>query len=176
MNLKEISEKYKEKLAPIKIFLFDVDGILTTGQLYYQGEEVGFNRYFNALDGYGLKMIQEAGHKVGIITGGNSLGVRKRFEQLAVDHLYMGSEDKLPAFEEILEKEKLAPHQALYMGDEFFDLPVLRKVGFSATVEAASQEIRDSVDYICQKPAGQGCAREVIDLWREVVNFRPHWY
>lgn len=173
LNLPEIAKEYTDKLAKIKICLFDVDGILTTAQVHWDGEECGFNRSFHIQDGYGMKVLMRAGIKVGIITGGDSVGVRKRFEYLGVDHLYMGKEDKRGALEEILEKTGFEPSEVLYMGDEFFDLPILKRVGFSATVPCASYEVRSSVDYITHRESGMGCAREVMDLLRHVQNITP---
>ncbi|MBT4722174.1 HAD hydrolase family protein [Candidatus Falkowbacteria bacterium] len=173
IDVETIANKHKEKLAKIKICLFDVDGILTDGRLFWASEEVGFNRFFHTHDGYGLKILMQAGLKVGIITGGDSLGVQKRFEGLGVDFMYMGSEDKRSAFEDILQKTNLKPEQALYMGDEFFDLPILKRAGFSATVPNASLEIRESVDYVTARESGNACVREVIDLLRFVQNIVP---
>ena len=173
LNLPEISKKHKEKLSKIKIALFDVDGILTDGRIFWAGEEVGFNRFFHAHDGYGLKMLMRAGIKVGIISGGDSVGVQNRFSQLGVDYLYLGNEDKRAALAEILEDAKLTESEALYMGDEFFDLPLLKKVGFSATVPGASFEVRDAVDYVTQRESGNGCGREVMDMLRHVQSITP---
>lgn len=173
MNLRDLAKKHEEKLKKIKICLFDVDGILTNGQIYYSGEEVGFNRFFHTLDGYGLKLLKTAGIKVGVITGGNSLGVKKRFELLGIDYLYMGDEDKRSAFEDVLKKANLKAEQALYMGDEFFDLPLLIQAGFSATVKTASHEIQEVVDYVCERDSGMGCVREVIDMLRYAQGIVP---
>jgi 3-deoxy-D-manno-octulosonate 8-phosphate phosphatase (KDO 8-P phosphatase) len=173
LKLSEIAKLHQEKLSKIKVCLFDVDGILTDGKIFWAGEEVGFNRQFHTHDGYGLKVLMKAGIKVGIITGGSSIGVQKRFEALGLDYIYMGNEDKRAAFTEILEKAKLTADEALYMGDEFFDLPVLKRAGFSATVPNASEEIRESVDYITHRTSGNACVREVIDLLRYVQNIVP---
>ena len=173
LKLSEISKLYEEKLSKIKICLFDVDGILTDGRIFWAGEEVGFNRQFHTHDGYGMKMLMRAGIKVGIITGGDSVGVKNRFEGLGLDYIYMGNEDKRASFTEILEKENLTAEQALYMGDEFFDLPLLKLAGFSATVPNASEEIREGVDYITHRVSGNACAREVIDLLRYVQKIVP---
>ncbi len=70
-DLKKISKKYQAKLKKIKVAIFDVDGILTNGQVYWDGKEVGFNRIFYVPDGYGIKVLMEAGIKVGVITGGD---------------------------------------------------------------------------------------------------------
>ena len=173
LQLKEIGDHFKEKLSKIKLCLFDVDGILTDGRVLWMGDEIGFNRQFHIRDGYGLKLLAAAGIEVGIITGGDSLGVVKRFEQLGVKHIYMGNEDKRSAYEDILKKTGLDHEQVLYMGDEFFDLPILVKVGFSATVPNASEEVREVVDYVTVTEAGYGCAREVIDILRHANNITP---
>lgn len=167
IDFRALAQKYAHKLKPIKVALFDVDGVLTDGKIYWSGEEVAWNRLFHTSDGYGLKMLMNAGIKVGVITGGSSLGVKKRFQELLkLDHFYFGNEDKIPAFEDILKKEKVSASEVLYMGDEFFDLPVLKRCGFSATTKIASLEIQEGVDYIAHREPGNGCAREVIDLLR----------
>jgi 3-deoxy-D-manno-octulosonate 8-phosphate phosphatase (KDO 8-P phosphatase) len=103
---------------------------------------------------------------VGIITGGDSLGMHKRFNMLGVDFIYAGSENKTPAFEEILKKTSLSEKEILYMGDDLFDLPLLERVGFSATVPTAPFELLESVHYVTAKQAGMGCAREVMEFIR----------
>lgn len=172
-DLRAESKKHHEKLQKIKIVLFDVDGILTDGKVYWSGEEVGFNRFFNTHDGYGIRVLIEAGIKVGIITGGNSLGVLKRFEGLGVDYIKMGNTDKRAHYNEVLEDSGLTEEQTLYMGDEFFDLPLLKRAGFSATAPHASHEILESVDYVTERSGGEGCVREVIDMLRYAQNIVP---
>ncbi len=172
-DLKQLAETYSEKLKKIKVCAFDVDGILTDGRVWWAGEEVGWNRYFNIRDGYGLKVLQKAGYKVGIISGGNSAGLRKRFkENLALDFIYQGSEDKRGAFLEIM-KEGYKAEEILYMGDEHFDMPLLKKAGFSATVPEACVDIKEVVDYVTQSEGGRGAAREVIDRLRYACNIHP---
>lgn len=173
LNLREVAKLHCEKLAKIKVCLFDVDGILTDGKLYWGGEEVGYNRQFHTHDGYGLKILMNAGLKVGIITGGNSIGVKKRFTDLGVNFIYMGNEDKRASFSDVLEKAKVDASEVLYMGDEFFDLPLLKQAGFSATVPNASIEIREAVDYVSHRESGNACAREVIDLVRHAQGIIP---
>lgn len=173
LNLREVAKLHEDKLSKIKLCLFDVDGILTNGLIHWAGEEVGYNRSFHTHDGYGLKMLMAAGIKVGIITGGSSLGVKKRFTDLGLDYIYSGNEDKRGAFSDVLEKAAVNAEETLYMGDEFFDLPVLKQAGFSATVPNASIEIREAVDYVTHRSSGQGCAREVIDLLRHVQGITP---
>jgi 3-deoxy-D-manno-octulosonate 8-phosphate phosphatase (KDO 8-P phosphatase) len=171
-NLKEVAEQFKEKLSKIKVVAFDVDGILTDGRVWYSGEEMGWNRYTDTRDGYGLKMLKSFGFKVGIITGGDSLSVIKRFkENLKLDFVYYGNEDKRESFKKLLD-EGYTSDEILYMGDEFFDLPLLMASGFSATVPNASLEIKERVDYVTTRSAPEA-AREVIDILRYSRGLYP---
>jgi 3-deoxy-D-manno-octulosonate 8-phosphate phosphatase (KDO 8-P phosphatase) len=170
------AKKYKAKLKKIKLVLFDVDGILTDGKVYYAGGEVGFNRFFHILDGYGLKMLKELGYKVGIITGGDSIGVLKRFQLLGITDLYMGNEDKVEAYNDVKKKYNLKDEEILYMADEFFDVPLLRKVGFAVTVPHASIEVRKVCDYVTKRAGGEGAAREMIDILRQSQGKVPEVY
>ncbi|OUR96539.1 hypothetical protein A9Q84_09325 [Halobacteriovorax marinus] len=171
-NLREIAKKFEDKLSKIKVVAFDVDGILTDGKVWYSGDEMGWNRVTNTSDGYGLKMLKEFGFKVGVITGGDSLSVIKRFkENLKLDFVYAGNEDKRESYKKLLD-EGYKPEEILYMGDEFFDLPLLMASGFSVTVPSASLEIQERVDYITSI-SGTGSAREVIDILRYSRNLYP---
>ena len=173
LNLKEISQKYSNKLVNIRVALFDVDGILTNGLISWDGDQVGYNRTTHAQDGFGLKMLMEAGIKVGIISGGNSLGVKKRFEEnLGLDFIFLGNEDKREAYLEVL-KMGYIDSEILFMGDELFDIPLLKRAGFSATVPNSSIEVREVVDYITSRPSGKACAREVIDILRYAKGIIP---
>jgi len=172
-EIKDLAKKFNDKLQPIKVALFDVDGILTDGKIFWASEEVGWNRSTHSKDGYALKLLQRGGIKVGIITGGDSLGVLKRFkENLGVDFLHMGNEYKIDAFNEVLEKGYM-PEEVLYMGDELFDIPILQQVGFSATVRKASPEVLAHVDYISEVNPGEGAVREVVDILRYAKNIHP---
>jgi 3-deoxy-D-manno-octulosonate 8-phosphate phosphatase (KDO 8-P phosphatase) len=173
LDLREVALQFQEKLKKIKIALFDVDGIMTDSRVFWSGEEVGYNRFFNTQDGYGLKVLKRAGLKVGIITGGSSVGVKNRFSDLGVDFLYMGNEDKREAWKDILDITGALEEEILYMGDEFFDLPLLKRAGFSATAPHASIEIRQCVDYVSHRQGGDGCVREVIDLVRHAQSITP---
>lgn len=173
MILKETAKKFEEKLKKIKVVVFDLDGILTSAHVWWASEEVGFNRTFNIYDGYGMKVLMAAGLKVGVITGGNSVSVFKRTDQLGINFCYAGNEDKREAFLDILKKYDVTADEILYMGDELFDIPLLRKAGFSATVPNTSDEVKEVVDYVTIRKSGEGCAREVIDLVRYAQGIVP---
>jgi 3-deoxy-D-manno-octulosonate 8-phosphate phosphatase (KDO 8-P phosphatase) len=173
MSQKLIAKKFESKLKKIKVVIFDLDGILTDAHVWWASEEVGFNRTFNIYDGYGMKVLMKAGIKVGVITGGNSVSVQKRVEQLGLNFCYAGNEDKRAAFVDVLKKYSVQADEVLYMGDELFDIPLLKKSGFSATVPNTCEEVLEIVDYVTKRESGKGCAREVIDLVRYAQNIHP---
>ena len=172
-NLRKVAKQYKTALKNIKVCAFDCDGILTDGSVFWAGKEIGWNRITTSRDGYGFKILQKAGLKVGVISGGNSLSLYKRFlENLKLDFLYAGNDDKRTAYNKII-NSGFQDKEILYMGDEFFDIPLLKKCGFGATVLNASYEIQEASDYIASTPPGHGAAREVIDILRYAQNIVP---
>lgn len=173
MSLRETAKKFEAKLKKIKVVAFDLDGILTDGHLWWAGEEVGWNRTFYIYDGYGMKLLMKSGIKVGVITGGDSVSVTKRVDLLKLDFLFKGKEDKREAFLEIMKRYDVSAEEILYMGDEHFDIPLLKKAGFSATVPNTGEEVKAVVDYVTIKESGKGCAREVIDLLRYAQGIEP---
>jgi 3-deoxy-D-manno-octulosonate 8-phosphate phosphatase (KDO 8-P phosphatase) len=173
MNLRDAAKKHEAKLKKIKVLAFDLDGILTDSHVWWASEEVGFNRTFCIYDGYGMKLLMKAGLKVGVITGGNSVSVTRRTEQLGLNFCYAGNEDKRAAFLDLMTKYSVKADEILYMGDELFDLPLLLKAGFSATVPNTTEEVKEKVDYVTIRESGKGCAREVIDLVRYAQGIEP---
>lgn len=172
-DLREESKKYTEKLKKIKCLAFDVDGILTNGTVTWDGQELGWNRSTNTADGYMMRYLMSVGFTVGVITGGDSLSVHKRFsENLGLDFVHYGNDDKRLHYEKIL-KLGFKHEEILFMGDEFIDYPLLKIAGFSATVPHASIEIRESVDYVTEREGGRGAAREVMDLFRHAHGIVP---
>ena len=153
----------EKQLAKIKLLLLDVDGVLTDGRIIYdsQGNEL---KAFDVKDGHGLKMVQRAGIKVGIITGRNSAVVSRRAQELGIDILYQGALRKLEPYLEILSGQDLLDEQVAYVGDDIVDLPILSRVGFSATVADAVPDVLSFVDYVATRPGGGGAVREICDL------------
>jgi 3-deoxy-D-manno-octulosonate 8-phosphate phosphatase (KDO 8-P phosphatase) len=170
---KALDPEIEKKLKKIKLFIVDVDGVLTNGIIYYAGAEIGFNRFFHTHDGYILKELQAAGIKTAVISGGNSLGLKKRVELLNIDYVYLGDEDKRHAYAKIMAVCGLADEEVLYMGDEFFDIPLLKRVGFSATVPNASVEVQAFCDYVTERSGGEGAVREVADMLRSAQGIFP---
>ncbi|PLX90415.1 MAG: phenylphosphate carboxylase subunit delta [Desulfuromonas sp.] len=166
----------EDKLTGIKLLLLDVDGVLTDGRITYdnQGNEL---KSFDVKDGHGLKLLQRAGIEVGIITGRQSDLVARRAAELGIDILYQGALRKLDPYLEILQHTGLRDEQVAYVGDDLVDLPLLRRVGFSATVCDAHPEVLPVVDYVTRLPGGRGAVREICDLlirgtgrWEQVTD------
>lgn len=159
------------EFAAIKLLLLDVDGVLTDGRITYdnQGNEL---KSFDVKDGHGLKLLQRAGISIGIITGRQSDLVARRAAELGIDILYQGALRKLDPYLEILANLGLSDEQVAYVGDDLIDLPLLRRVGFSATVSDAHPEVLPLVDYISRLPGGRGAVREICDL---LLKGGGHW-
>jgi 3-deoxy-D-manno-octulosonate 8-phosphate phosphatase (KDO 8-P phosphatase) len=152
-----------EKASRIKMLLLDVDGVMTNGQvlLMSDGEEL---KFFSIHDGYGMVCAMKAGIRLGIISGRSSKAIKMRCEELKIADLYMGTMEKLPVLNEILEKYSLQADEVAYVGDDVPDLPVLRKVGFSVAPQNAHDDVKKEVDLVLRKSGGDGAVRELIDF------------
>lgn len=152
-----------ERIKPLRLIAFDVDGVLTDGGLYLSDSGEEFKR-FNSLDGQGLKMLKASGVELAIITGRTSKCVEMRARNLGIARLYQGVEDKLAVMQSLLAELKLAPEAAAFMGDDVVDLPVMRRVGLALSVPAAPQVVRDHAHYVSLREAGHGAVREICEL------------
>jgi 3-deoxy-D-manno-octulosonate 8-phosphate phosphatase (KDO 8-P phosphatase) len=160
----------QEKLKKIRLLILDVDGIMTDGRIFWL-EGHGWTRHFHIHDGYGLKILMKAGIDVAVISGGDSKDVRTRMEFLKIKHVFLGDEDKIKALEKIKTATGLSYDQMAFMGDDLFDIPVIEKVGFSATVPQAVPTVKEKVHYITEASAGWGAVREVADAVRKSQGF-----
>lgn len=157
-----MQEVYK-RAERLRLAVFDVDGVLTDGTLYYShnGEEM---KAFNVRDGHGMKMLQASGVRLAIITSRSSRCVESRAHDLGITLLFQGVSDKLDAFEQLLGREKLDAAAAAYLGDDLVDLPVLRRCGLAVAVPEAPQAVRQQAHYVTQAAGGRGAARELCEL------------
>lgn len=158
-----------ERAKKIKLMIFDVDGVLTDGGLRY-GAEGELVKTFNALDGHGIKLLQEYGVQVGIISARNSAIVARRAADLGIQHLKQGVHDKRIAFEQTLEDLHLSAEACGFMGDDVIDLPVMTRVGFAASVPNGHPEVQSRAHYVAQVRGGHGAVREVCDLILRAQN------
>lgn len=154
----------------IKLLLTDVDGILTDGKVFLgvQEEMVGFD----IQDGIGHRLAAYGGLKVGWLSGRLSKPVARRAEHLKVPFLYQGQLDKLTVAQNLCQKEGLLLSQMAYMGDDLIDLPLLTRVGWSATVPYGRPEVKKAADYVTKSPGGAGAFREVVE---KILKAQARW-
>ena len=159
----------------IRLLLFDVDGVLTDGTilLHQDGTE---SKAFHIRDGAGIVWAQRVGFAVGLLSARTSEATARRAAQLGIALVVQGANDKLAAYEQIARGAGLPDDQIAYMGDDLQDLPVLRRVGFSAAPADAAADVRRCVDWVSSHPGGHGAARELIEhvlqlqgVWPEAV-------
>lgn len=151
------------RLRKIKLAIFDVDGVLTDGRLYYgaHGEKL---KVFNTLDGHGLKMLADSGVVSAIISGRASKALAKRARDLGIKHLMMGVDNKAAAFQSLCKKLKIAASDVASIGDDIVDLPILLHCGFSACVPHAPEDVKKRVHYVTKQSGGAGAVREFCEL------------
>lgn len=160
--MKDILEKAKQ----IELVIFDVDGVMTDGSLFMgdNGEEY---KAFNSQDGHGMRMLQEGGVRVAIITGRSSQVVEHRMKDLGVSLVYQGYRDKRPAFTALLEKVGLRPDQVAYVGDDVVDLPIMSQVGLAIAVQDAHPYVRQHAHWVTSRNGGHGAVRDVCEMCLE---------
>lgn len=147
----------------IRLFVMDVDGVLTAGGISYtaSGDEL---KTFNIRDGLGIKLLQRAGIETAIITGRNSAIVERRARELGIAHLFQGHEDKRGAFDTLLQHTGLDASAVAYIGDDLPDLPLIRRAGLGLTVADGDPRATASADWISSRPGGAGAVREAAEM------------
>jgi len=159
-------ENILDKTKDIKLVIFDVDGVLTDGNIIIgdDGEEY---KAFYSRDGHGMKLLQFTGVDIAIITGRTSKVVEHRMASLGINHVYQGQRVKLPAFEQLLQILDLKPEQCAYVGDDWVDLSVMSRVGLAIAVQDADPIVKKHAHWITPSKGGRGAAREVCELIME---------
>jgi 3-deoxy-D-manno-octulosonate 8-phosphate phosphatase (KDO 8-P phosphatase) len=153
----------------IKAFAFDIDGVLTQGDVLVN-EEGQMLRSVNIKDGYALQHAVKQGYAIAIISGGKSEGMRKRFEGLGVAHIYLGQEHKEAAFADFLAKANLTANDVAYMGDDMPDIPLLKQVGLSCCPKDSAVDVKEICTYISPYNGGEACVRELIERTMKIQN------
>ncbi len=161
----------RDRALKIKLLLLDVDGVLTDGRLYYtsRGEEI---KVFNVRDGLGIKLAQRAGIRVGVISGRKSKALINRLRELKVDEVHLGYNQKLPILEDMMKRLSISFEEIAFLGDDYVDLPVLRRVGFPMAVLDAPEEIKKHALYITKSRGGHGAVRDAIEF---ILKLRGQW-
>ncbi|HSX90826.1 MAG TPA: 3-deoxy-manno-octulosonate-8-phosphatase KdsC [Pseudomonas sp.] len=158
-----ISDDLQQRAQAIKLAIFDVDGVLTDGKLYFLVDGSEF-KTFNTLDGHGIKMLIASGVSTAIISGRKTPVVERRAQNLGIQHLYQGREDKLVVLDELLGELGLSYEQVAYLGDDLPDLPVIRRVGLGMAVASADAFVRQHAHAVTRANGGEGAAREFCEL------------
>jgi 3-deoxy-D-manno-octulosonate 8-phosphate phosphatase (KDO 8-P phosphatase) len=158
-----MSAEVLQRARRVQLMLFDVDGVLTDGTLYL-GEGGEVIKAFNVRDGHGLKMLQESGVEVGLLSSRLSRIVQCRADELGIRLVRQGAPDKNATLRSVLAERGLAPDQAGFMGDDWLDLAVMSHCGFAATVPEAPEAVRKVAHYVSAAAGGRGAAREVCEL------------
>jgi 3-deoxy-D-manno-octulosonate 8-phosphate phosphatase (KDO 8-P phosphatase) len=157
-----IPEPIARQARRIELLILDVDGVLTDGKMYF-GPWASAAAAFNSLDGSGIKMLQRAGVRVGIITGRASDGVAQRAAMLGIQILHQNIDDKLAACEEVKEETGLPDEKIAYMGDDLPDLIVMRRVGLAIAPPNACPEVLEQAHVITERRGGEGAVREAVE-------------
>jgi len=153
---------WKEKARRVRLLLLDVDGVMTDGRLGFDGAGREF-KFFYARDGIGIKLLQRAGLRVGILSGRKARVVELRAGELGIDLLLQKIQDKARGLEAVIRRERLRPDQICYVGDDLVDLPVLLEVGLAVAVADAVSEVKAAAHFVTRKPGGRGAVREICE-------------
>lgn len=161
--LARIPPAVRERAAAVRLMVFDVDGVLTDGSLYYgeNGEEL---KRFHTLDGHGLRLLTEGGLKIALVTGRSGPIVSRRAAELGIADVMQGVRDKAGALIELAQRHAVALNQTGFMGDDIIDLPAMQRAGFAASVPNAPGYITQAAHWVASQPGGSGAVRECCDL------------
>ena len=163
-----ISAEIRQRAASVRLLVCDVDGVLTDGKIHFHsanaGDGLGEGKSFSILDGFGVKLLQETGVSVALITARRSDIVTRRAKEMNVVHVMQGAEDKKRAWSSLLNELEMSADASAYIGDDWPDLPVIRACGLGIAVANAPEVIRRHARYVTQASGGAGAVREVCEL------------
>lgn len=153
----------RRRAARVRCAVFDIDGVMTDGLLYL-GPGGSETKAVSVRDGLGLKLLLQAGVEVAVISGRPSPAMEQRLQGLGVRHLFMNTEDKLPAWESLQARLGLTDEQCAMMGDDTPDLPLLERAGLAMTVADAHPAVIRASHWTSRHGGGRGAVREACDL------------
>lgn len=151
------------RMRRLKLMVFDVDGVLTDGTLYY-GESGAELKAFNVRDGHGIKMLKESGVEIAILSARRSRAVDARASELGLTLVEQGAVDKGKVFDDLIARARVSAGASGYMGDDLVDLPVFSRCGFAASVPEAPEFVRKHAHLVTRAQGGRGAVREVCEL------------
>lgn len=166
----------RDRLEQTRLLLLDVDGVLTAGEIIYSdsGEQL---KIFNVKDGLGIRLLKEAGIRVGIVTGRSGRALRHRCDNLGIDLIFDGTQDKALVLPEIEQTTGIAADRTAFIGDDLPDLPIMKRVGLAIAVADAHPQVRSAAHFVTQAGGGRGAVREASEMilksqqrWDELVE------
>ena len=163
---------FLQKLKNITTLIFDVDGVLTNGDII-ASDSGEFLRTFNIKDGYALQLAVKRGYLICIISGGRGLAMQRRFEGLGIAEVFLGVSDKVDVFNSLLTKHNITADEVLYMGDDIPDLKVMQLVGPPTCPSDAVPEIKAISEYISPYSGGKTAVRDIIE---KVLKVQQKWF
>ncbi|RZL15807.1 MAG: HAD-IIIA family hydrolase [Pedobacter sp.] len=163
---------FLQKLKEITTFIFDVDGVLTNGDII-ASDSGEFLRTFNIKDGYALQLAVKRGYLVCVISGGKGLAMQRRFEGLGIQEIFLGVSDKVEVYNTLLTKYNISGQEILYMGDDIPDFKIMQLVGLPTCPADAVAEIKSISDYISPHTGGKTAVRDIIE---KVMRVQHNWF
>jgi len=163
---------FLQKLKDITTLIFDVDGVLTNGDIL-ASDSGEFLRTFNIKDGYALQLAVKRGYLICIISGGKGLAMQRRFEGLGITEIFLGVSDKVDVFNSLLTKHNITANEVLYMGDDIPDLKVMQLAGLPTCPSDAVPEIKAISEYISPYSGGKTAVRDIIE---KVLKVQQKWF
>ncbi|MBK6629293.1 MAG: 3-deoxy-D-manno-octulosonate 8-phosphate phosphatase [Flavobacteriales bacterium] len=162
---------YKERLAALDTFLFDVDGVFTDNRVLLMP---GLDpvRTFHTRDAYAVQHAVREGLRIVIVTGGHSDGVVQSFQRLGVSEVHTRTRDKLELVERLITEQRLDPARSAYMGDDIPDLRVMQRVALACCPADAAEEVKAISHYVSRLPGGGGCVRDVLE---QTLKVQGRW-
>ena len=155
----------------IRLLIVDVDGVLTDGRLVY-GPDGEAQMVFHVQDGHGIKLAQESGLVVAIVSGRSSPMLARRAAELGVREVHLKVQDKAAAFADLLARHGLTPEEVACMGDDLLDLPLLTRAGLALSVPNGVAEARAAAHYVTSRAGGQGAVREAVEM---ILKAQGQW-
>ena len=168
--------KLEQRMQGIQLILSDVDGVMTSGGITYDNQGVE-TKTFHVRDGMGIKLWQRTGYRFGVITARSSHIVKLRMDELGVDLVRQGAENKLDIANEIMQEVSLSPEQICYIGDDLTDMALLQNVGLSVSVSDGAPEVKKACNLVTKATGGHGAIRELVEAilkgqnrWQELLQ------
>jgi 3-deoxy-D-manno-octulosonate 8-phosphate phosphatase (KDO 8-P phosphatase) len=158
-----MTARTRKKMQKIRVFAFDVDGVLTDGKINMDEDGREF-KSFDVYDGFGVAVLKMVGYKTAIITAKGSPCVMARAQNLGITKVFLNAYPKITAYEQLLKEWKISDDEVCFIGDDIPDICVLKRVGFAVAVNNAAPEVKKAADYVTKRSGGNGAVREVIEM------------